>query len=131
MHFQLTSSGYINTYLYGTIGAGLSGVLNVPLDGEFHLVAVTFDQSYVKTYVDGIFDAETADTGGYLPVGGEYYIGMSHDDTRFYKGDIAYVKLFNRALTAEEMKIEYNTMVNNEIQVDENGKLYATKLKEY
>ncbi len=40
-------------------------------------------------------------------------------------------KVFNRALTTEEIAIEYNTMFNNEVQIHESGVLYAKDLKQY
>jgi hypothetical protein len=40
-------------------------------------------------------------------------------------------KVFNRALTAEEVKIEYNTQFNNEVQIHESGVVYARDLEQY
>ena len=61
----------------------------------------------------------------------ETYIGDDSTYPREFAGDIDYVKVFNRALTPEEIAIEYNTMFNNEIQIHESGVLYAKDLKQY
>jgi 5'-deoxynucleotidase YfbR-like HD superfamily hydrolase len=72
-----------------------------------------------------------ASPGGEIPSSDLYRIGLVHDTTRYFNGDIDYVKVFNRALSAEEISIEYNTMVKNEVQFHDSGKVYAKKLKQY
>ena len=54
-----------------------------------------------------------------------------HDGSYYLTGNIKNIKIFNRALTAEEIAIEYNTMFNNEVQIHESGVLYAKDLKQY
>jgi hypothetical protein len=97
------------------------------------MVVLTFDNTNLRFYVDNEFDAEAIDAspGGSIPASSLYRIGLSHDTTRYFNGDIAYVKLFNRALTPEEIAIEYNTMFNNEVQIHESGVLYAKDIKQY
>jgi hypothetical protein len=51
--------------------------------------------------------------------------------TNEFFGKIYSVKLFDRALTDEEIAIEYNTMFNNEVQIHESGVLYAKDIKQY
>lgn len=52
------------------------------------------------------------------------------DTNRFFRGYMKDAKVFNHALTAEEISIEYNTMFNNEVQIHESGVLYAKDLKQ-
>ena len=42
-----------------------------------------------------------------------------------------HLKLFSRDLSAEEIKLEYNTMLNNEVQISKEGVLYAKDVIEY
>ena len=42
-----------------------------------------------------------------------------------------YVKIFDRPLRAEEIKLEYNTMGAGNVQISENGTVYAKSLKQY
>jgi len=49
----------------------------------------------------------------------------------YFRGNMKQHKLFNRALTHEEIAIEYNTMVNNQVQFDDSGTVYAKNLKQY
>jgi len=59
------------------------------------------------------------------------YEANINDTYRFFRGYMKDAKVFNRALTAEEVAIEYNTMFNNEVQIHESGVLYAKDLKQY
>lgn len=46
-------------------------------------------------------------------------------------GEIKNAKVFNRALTPEEVKIEYNTMFANKMQIHDSGTLYVKNYEEY
>ena len=58
-------------------------------------------------------------------------VGGGFDATQSFEGYLSNFKLFNRALTAEEIAIEYNTMFNNQVQIHESGVLYAKDIKQY
>jgi len=63
----------------------------------------------------------------------ETFIGKDGSNMFYFAGDIDYVKVFNRALTEEEIRIEYNTMFNNEVQIHNSDMetLYAKNLIQY
>ena len=133
-HFQLEASGRMNCYLYSGVGLGLNtGTNYITADGNWHLATLTYDGTNITLYKDNILDATIADPtpGGTIASTDTWRIGMSHDTTRYLNGNIDYAKMFNRALTAEEIAIEYNTMVNNEVQIHDSGKLYAKSMKQY
>ena len=75
---------------------------------EWYFVIWTFDGSNLKGYINGIefdsisasFDFSTAD--------GELNIGKRVDDTLYYNGELANVKIFNTALTAAQVADLYN-----------------------
>ena len=75
------------------------------LDGKWHLVSVTFDGKAITFYADGQeIGAKTVtgsiDTGGEAPA----YIGSYMGKGEFFKGGIDDVRLYDRALSAGEIK---------------------------
>jgi hypothetical protein len=83
----------------------------------WHHVAGTYDGSTIALYVDGVLAASTAHSGsissnsGFLSIGsedGRTGTCPSCVGTRYYKGLIDEVTLYNRALTAGEITDLYN-----------------------
>jgi hypothetical protein len=97
-------------------------------DGNWHQVVGTYDGTNGRLYADG----QLLVTGPLndLPNGITTFIGR-YSTANNFNGDIQYVKIFNRPLTAEEIKIEYNTMFNNQVQIHESGVVYARDLEQY
>ena len=93
-------------------------------------MVATYDGATMKIYLDGHLDIQQSHTGTITAATNPLYIGKSFTNEEF-PGYIKEVKIFNRALTEEEIKIEYNTMFNNEVQIHESGVLYAKDLKQY
>ena len=85
----------------------------------------------MKIYINGIEKNSKAQTGTLGITTAPMRLGTYAANAYMFHGDMKYVKIFNRALTAEEIAIEYNTMVKNEVQVSESGTLYAKDLKQY
>ena len=57
------------------------------------------------------------------------YTTVSGGEQAAFNGIIDEVKIFNRALTAKEVRLEYNTMFNSEVQVEKvSGTLFAKDL---
>ena len=134
LHFQLETSGRMNCYLYDGVGLGLnSGTNYITADGEWHLAVLTYDGTNITLYKDNILDATIADPspGGVIYSTYTWRIGMAHDTSRYFNGNIAYAKLFNHALTHEQIAIEYNTMINNELQIHKNGTVFAKDIRQY
>jgi|GEM_PF-905663 len=70
---------------------------------SFQHIAVTYDGSTVKTYLDGQFSASGTWTG--LPLRFEVLkIGINRDENRPFNGLIDEVDVFNRALSASEIQ---------------------------
>jgi len=97
-------------------------------DGNWHQVVGTYDGTNGRLYADG----QLLVTGPLndLPNGITTFIGR-YSTANNFNGDIQYVKIFNRPLTAEEIQIEYNTMFNNQVQIHESGVVYARDLEQY
>ena len=72
---------------------------------SWHHVAGTFDGSQVKLYVDGVLRSTTDHAGGIGSNAYEVNMGRNSQETdRFYEGLIDEVRLFDRALTAGEVR---------------------------
>ena len=75
------------------------------LDTWYHIVA-TKDSSEVIIYVDGVERASTA-FSGHTPDSGNVVIGNKNSYDYAPDGEISGAKLYNRALSADEVKLLY------------------------
>ncbi|UCE48954.1 MAG: carbohydrate binding domain-containing protein [Phycisphaerales bacterium] len=74
-------------------------------NGEWHHVLGTYDGSEVKTYVDGILGATTAHQGSIEVQTHNLAIAINSEERdRLYNGMIDEVKIYNRALSAGEIR---------------------------
>jgi len=72
-----------------------------------HLVG-TYDGANVRFYLDGVLEATTACTTGIMNVGNYFGIGAGYSGTvNYFDGKIDHVKVWQRALSATEIKVEY------------------------
>lgn len=110
-------------------------------DGNWHHVALTMNSlRQVRIYIDGVakqlllhsdystltdYITMPANTANYFMVGSR---GVW--DTMTYV-DLGPIKLFNRALSLQEIAIEYNTMFKSEAQMDNSGVLHSKDLVQY
>ena len=85
-------------------------------DGNWHLVAGTYDGATVRLYVDGVEVAPGNPTptplaiNTPLPTNQKFYIGAYRGECELrFNGDIDEVKVFNRALTPSEILSIYQT----------------------
>jgi len=76
----------------------------IPRDKKFHQVVVTFDNGIKKCYIDGEFKEAIKIEGEMLECSGKLIIG---GDYSYFFGGIDDVRLYNRALTANEIKQNY------------------------
>lgn len=92
----------------------------VPEETWYHVVGVwdgTGNADAIKLYVDGKVEAQRAPASGnsfQLP-GNKWFViggdaGAANEADRAYKGQIAITRIYDRALTAEEVKALYNTL---------------------
>ncbi|MFC1604601.1 kelch repeat-containing protein [Planctomycetota bacterium] len=77
-------------------------------DGQWHHVGLVYDLDFLHRllYVDGVLVAEDATVVSGMPSDGGLYIGASKDldSTSFFSGFIDDVRIYKKALTAEEIE---------------------------
>jgi hypothetical protein len=134
----LGSNGNPTFALYKTTGneyINAGGTYNYH-DGKWHMFTATCDGTTIKLYIDGEYKSSGIVSDfwdGYTswPTN-SWNLGRDNNNSMYYfRGNMKEHKLFNRALTAEEIKIEYNTMFNNQVQIHESGVVYAKDLTQY
>lgn len=75
---------------------------------EWQHVAVTYDGQYVKFYVNGLLSGQTAMKAGSLQSSNSnLIIGNRESLDRTFNGTIDEIKIYNRALSSEEIYSEY------------------------
>jgi len=100
-----------------SIGNGLSIYSNDNLENEFTYIAATYDGTTAKLYLDGILEntitkTMTIDSNSLsLLIGSSYGSsqgGYSGSGEEYFNGTVDEVKIWNRALSPEEIKASYN-----------------------
>ena len=79
-----------------------SGFTNRVLDTDWHHVAMTFDGSVMKIYLDGLFRTSTTNSGNLQASAGDVWIGKESAISPF-KGTIDEMLVYDRALTESEV----------------------------
>lgn len=95
---------------------------------------MTYDGTTMKGYVNSVLDVNAPKSGALSGADNPLFIGYTtvEGEQAAFNGIIDEVKIFNRALTAKEVRLEYNTMFNSEVQVEKNtGTLFAKDLINY
>ncbi len=69
--------------------------------GEWYHITATDDDSTVKIYINGVLDVSTSSATAVLRSGHSPVIGNFAE--KFFDGDISQVKVYNKALTANEV----------------------------
>jgi hypothetical protein len=95
---------------FGTnAGDDVQGTTNVN-DGSWHHVVGVWDGSTKNTYVDGVLDTSCSDTGTLATNGYDLAIGENLEATgRYWDGSIDEVAVYNRALSATEVQLHYDS----------------------
>lgn len=90
----------------------------IPLNTWTHL-SITFDGKRIILYVNGILDNVKEDLSPsiIIPSSGSLTIGASIPDRRFFKGCVDEVRIYNRALTPQEIKTDYQRKVEPKKQI--------------
>lgn len=108
---------------YGTTATEDVIYSGVPLNTWFHMVG-TYDGTNVKMYIDGILVASGDRV--WNTVESVARIGQqTNTANEFWQGEIQDVRIYNRALSAEEVKIQYELTKNKVMNIDSTGKLYT------
>lgn len=96
-------SVYVDGYWYSYFGArDLKSSVKAVKDA-FTLVHLVYDGSKLKMYVDGLFDVEHARSVDEGKVG-DLLIATHKRFTAYWHGSILLVRIYNRALTPQEVK---------------------------
>jgi len=75
-------------------------------DDNWHHIAGTWDGKVIKVYIDGV-EKKSLDCAGEIKVGdGNLYIGSRGGKQRWLNGSLDEIKVFNRALSADEVKAD-------------------------
>lgn len=109
------------------------GSITLQSNTWYHLV-MTYDGTTMKGYVNSVLDVNAPKSGALSGADNPLFIGYTtvEGEQAAFNGIIDEVKIFNRALTAKEVRLEYNTMFNSEVQVEKNtGTLFAKDLINY
>jgi hypothetical protein len=88
---------------------GLMGTTVLNPNQWYHAVATYDSSGYLKIYLNGELDSIGGPYGTVTNQGGNQYIGKWYSgSTYFFTGLIDEVKIYNYALTADEIKLDYN-----------------------
>jgi len=95
---------------FSIAGTSATYLANTALnDNKWHYVTATYDNSYVKLYVDGKLNMTPVSQTGIPNTGAvNSYIG-DQNGTRFFNGLIDDVKIYPYARTADQIKQDYNS----------------------
>lgn len=80
-------------------------------DGNWHMLTAVYDSVGAKLYIDSILEASSTRNSTLTQVGGQFIrIGLlgNQTTTYYYSGKLALSQLYNRALSADEVRRNYN-----------------------
>lgn len=91
----------------GGIPKAVCATNTTPQANTWYYVVGTYDGSYLRIYINGKLDNTIAQTGSIGTGTGTFKIGTNISDL-YWPGKIDEVKIYGSALTAEEIKTDYN-----------------------
>ena len=112
---QATNSGYSFAVdsqgkIYGQIRNGVDSIIakneiNIVDDNKWHQVALTYDGTVLRVYVDGLVGDVLGNGVAILSSNTQpLFIGINPSTRMFFEGDIDDVQVYNTALSEEEIK---------------------------
>ena len=92
----------------------LANTDTVVFDEKWHYCVVTFDTGVFKVYVDGeLVLTDSQRSGQLLTTSNDTFgIGGSPQSSRYFGGNIAIARIYNKTLTAGEIEQNYNANIN-------------------
>lgn len=92
----------------GGIAKEVQSPFEIPLNAWSHIVG-TYNGNNMQLYVDGVLVATTFNAGGPRDTGSNpLYLGHAPSGNHYFNGFYADFKLYDRALTAEEIAAKFN-----------------------
>ena len=92
-----------------TTGGNFFSSSSIPRDTWTHIVG-TYDGANQKIYINGVLDGTEAETAAIAATSYPLYIGVNSGDIgEDFEGSLANVLIYNRGLTAAEVKQNYNS----------------------
>ena len=97
------------------------------LDGNWHMITITYDGIAIKKYVDAILEKTTTTTGT-LTSPMDFAFGRYGSGTTYSSNDMTYsdARIYATALTELQIKELYNISMS----IDNNGNTYVRELVE-
>ena len=114
--FKINSSGYLEaTWKNGSTQTLVSSV-SIP-ENEWHHVAIIYNSGSATLYIDGVADT-TASLSAPTDTSQSFYIGAANKNspTAFFEGNIDEVRIWDVALTEDQMRF----VMNQEIEDNSN-----------
>jgi hypothetical protein len=109
-YLYVNSSGYLDNYWCGTTITSTGSTIN---NNNWHNAVVTYDGTIATIYIDGVFDTDlTVGTSLSVSPTINLEIGGGGNQNDF-NGEIGPVMIYNRALTANEVLTNYNSINNS------------------
>ena len=107
-----TSTSSIGQFYINTTAASVINTSTLTTGNWYHLVG-TYDGSDMRIYLNGSEETNTSKTGSISTSSNDIEIGRySINSTYAYSDQIAQPRIYNRALTAEEVQRNYNAGKN-------------------
>ena len=99
-------------YIFATATSSVASSTIMTTGDWYHIVG-TYDGSNMKVYVNGTSEGTVAKTGNVRTTDKEVEIGRYYDSNTYaYQDSIAQPRIYNRALTAEEVQRSYDSGKN-------------------
>jgi hypothetical protein len=84
---------------------------NAVPDAENTHVAVTFNGTSYQIYINGVADGNAV-TDNAVAASSDNYIGRQSSSGTYLLGEVPVLKIYNQALSADELKQNYNAYKN-------------------
>jgi hypothetical protein len=107
--YTVINDGKIRVFL-GNVNGQSFLLSNTPIPLEWTYVSFTLDSNFIRIYLNGIQDnfSNTIGLPSRVDSSSSIWLGTRADNFTRMKGNISQVKIYNRALTAQEIKQNYN-----------------------
>ena len=105
-----SANGTLDAFFGGVTGSHTPSNSTVSLNQWMH-TAITYDGANIKWYIDGVLDKTSAATGTITSDPRSVRIGGEPAFGRFLNGSIDEVRVYNRALSADEIQRLWNSTV--------------------